>query len=160
MIFMKEIDFFLNTMPQHGWEVKTSHSLTVDLPEHITKRYKKIPNDFLYFLKKVKTCVSKDEKFWFITLDDYKGIADSAFSWDEIEKMSLIENDDEYNNTIKKFWDLHLPIALSVRNGYEYYAIDLRENIGAIVYGYDPEFEETEKIADTFIQFINILLLH
>lgn len=37
---------------------------------------------------------------------------------------------------------------MSVEDGYFFYAIDLTNDKGAIVRGYEPEFEEVEKVAN------------
>ena len=47
-----------------------------------------------------------------------------------------------------------MPIALSVNGEYSYWAIDLKENVGSVVYGYEPEFEIAESVADSFEQFL------
>ncbi|WP_370511691.1 hypothetical protein [Brevibacillus sp. AG162] len=51
-----------------------------------------------------------------------------------------------------------MPIALSVRNGYTYYAIDLGNEFGSIVCGSEPEFEEVEHIASSFDQFLDKIM--
>lgn len=155
---MDKISVFIDKMLKKGWKINIRDNSEIILSKGISDRYSQISDEFLHFLKIVGTCVSEDEKFWFLTLDDYKGLSESAFHWDEIEKMSLSEQDDEYNREIIEFWNFHLPIVLSVRNGYEYYAIDLRNDVGSIVYGYSPEFEEPEKIANTFIQFLEMIV--
>ncbi|HPP10887.1 MAG TPA: hypothetical protein PLK41_07860 [Defluviitoga tunisiensis] len=50
-------------------------------------------------------------------LRDYNGESNSAFCWNEFEKMSLssAEDDSELINEIIEYWDKYLPIALSVR---------------------------------------------
>lgn len=48
-----------------------------------------------------------------------------------------------------------MPIALSVRNGYTFYAIDLGSEFGSIVSGYEPEFEEVEQIVSSVDQLLD-----
>ncbi|MCC8437763.1 SMI1/KNR4 family protein [Brevibacillus sp. M2.1A] len=67
-------------------------------------------------------------------------------------------DDDSWKQEITKFWDRYLPIALSVRNGYTVYAIDLGSEFGSIVCGYEPEFEEVEQIASSFEQFLDKIM--
>jgi hypothetical protein len=47
-----------------------------------------------------------------------------------------------------------MPVALSVADGYAYYA--LRED-GFVIFGREPEFEETEFFADSFAAFLEKL---
>ena len=55
---------------------------------------------------------------------------------------------------IKSFWDKHLPILMSVKNGYSYVAIGIGEfNNGKIFYGTEPEYEDVAIIANSFYEF-------
>jgi len=55
---------------------------------------------------------------------------------------------------IKSFWDKHLPILMSVKNGYSYVAIGIGEfNNGRIFYGTEPEYEDVAIIANSFYEF-------
>ncbi|MBQ8194632.1 MAG: hypothetical protein IJZ47_04620 [Oscillospiraceae bacterium] len=47
-----------------------------------------------------------------------------------------------------------MPIAISVKDGYRFWAIDLKEKIGSVVCGYEPEFEDVEIVAEDFEQFL------
>ena len=49
-----------------------------------------------------------------------------------------------------------LPIFLSVKDGYSYYATSMRD--GSIVWGTEPEFEECKLVADSFIDFLEKLM--
>lgn len=53
-----------------------------------------------------------------------------------------------------------LPIVMSVNDGYSFYAIDLSNDKGAIVRGYEPEFEEVEKVANTIEDFFELIMLN
>lgn len=54
------------------------------------------------------------------------------------------EDDEDEKEAIHNFWDTHLPIALSVKGGYQYLCIDLSaDNFGRIYYGTEPEFEDS-----------------
>jgi hypothetical protein len=48
--------------------------------------------------------------------------------------MSLdsAEGDTEWKQEITKFWDRYLPIVLSVRDGYSYYATDTHNENNSI----------------------------
>jgi hypothetical protein len=155
---MDKIEQFLDWAEAGGWQVERRESLEIDLPGAIQERYPKIPPEFLEFLKLVKSCVTPDEKAWFLCLDDYHGTGDSAFKWNEMEQMSLVEGDDDYNEPIISFWDNYLPIALSVRNDYAYYAINVKDDFGRVVYGFEPEFEEPSPVSTSLIQFLEAIM--
>ncbi|MCM1100467.1 MAG: hypothetical protein NC079_01780 [Clostridium sp.] len=91
--------------------------------------------------------------------EDFNRESEDAFQWNEFEMMSLQaavdEDDEEWQKDIRAFWDKHLPICLSVRDGYSYYAI--RINDGHVVCGYEPEFEETTDMADSFYGFAEMV---
>lgn len=96
--------------------------------------------------------VSADETSWFLCCDDYNGTSESAFKWNEFENLSLeaAGDDSEWKEEIRQWWDKRLPIIISVREGYSFYAIDLEGGNGRIVRGEEPEFEEAEVVADSF----------
>lgn len=89
-----------------------------------------------------------DDTVWFLSVEDYRGTADSAFAWNEFEKLSLdAAVDPEQTAAVAAFWAGHLPVLLSVGGDYEYLAI---RSDGRIVHGGGPEFEETSVVADDF----------
>lgn len=148
---------FVNWTEENNWEIRHRRNPEVSLPDEVASRYKEIPDTFKQFLQLLDVCITPDEKSWIICLNDYCGISDIAFSWNEFEKISLeaAEGDREWEAEITSFWDGYFPIALSVRNGYSYFALDLKNDYGSVVYGYEPEFEEIEKIADSFVEFLD-----
>ena len=78
----------------------------------------------------------------------------------EFELLSLeaAMDDESWKSEITRWWDSYLPIVLSVENGYSFYAIDLTNDKGAIVHGYEPEFEEVEKVANTLEEFLELIM--
>jgi hypothetical protein len=154
-----EINEFVNWAINEKWNVETRMETDILLPENISKRYLNIPEAYIEFLKRVKSCSTPGDKGWFICLDDYAGTSNSAFRWNEFESISLeaAADDEAWRKEITQFWDYHLPIFFSVHSGYEYFAINLKDSFGAIVTGYEPEFEETEKVVDSFAQFLNAI---
>ena len=50
-----------------------------------------------------------------------------------------------------------IPFYMSVDGEYSFYAIDTEDN-GAILSGYEPEFEEADKVADIFEDFMSKVL--
>ena len=155
-----KVEVFLEWAKKNGWEVLKRQDCTLNLPGDVLKRFPNIPTEFLEFLKLIEICITPDEKSWFICQNEYNGNSDLAFSWDELEKISLVEGDNSYNKPIIKFWDTHIPIALSVRSGYSYFALDLGSDFGSVVYGYEPEFEEPEKVASSFFEFLEMIMIN
>lgn len=69
--------------------------------------------------------------------------------------LEAADGDDEWLANIKTFWDLHFPIWMSIADGYEFAAVDLTSNRhGTIVFGREPEFEETELVARSYADFV------
>ena len=103
---------------------------------------------------------SDDEKTWFLCQNEYNNISDLAFKWNEFEKLSLevAEDDKELKKDIKQWWDKKLPIIISVKDGYTFFAIDLENNSGEIVRGEEPEFEETKVVANSFFEFLDMVI--
>ena len=69
--------------------------------------------------------------------------------------LDAAEGDNSWTAEIKSFWNEHLPICLSLKDGYSYYALCLKD--GTIVTGEEPEFEETTEVAPSFRDFLQML---
>ena len=151
------IEKFLMYMEECGWKIEMKEKRE-DLPETVKSRYKHVPEIWSELITTVQSMISSDETTWFLCKDDYDPQKDKAFQWNEWELLSLegIENDAEWESEIKEFWNQHLPMILSVKDGYSYYAISM-EN-GSIVKGSEPEFEECEWVADSFEDFMKKIM--
>ncbi|MBU3179415.1 SMI1/KNR4 family protein [Clostridium estertheticum] len=150
---------FIIWAKNEGWNVIDRHEDELQLSNVIVGRYKTLSNEHLGFLRSVKQCITPSEKTWFICENEYNDNSDIAFKWNEFEVLSLevAKNDDEWKLEISTWWDSHLPIVMSVDNGYSFYAIDLK-NDGSIVQGYEPEFEEVEKVANNLEEFLELIM--
>lgn len=83
---------------------------------------------------------NSDETVWFLSRHDYSNGAEDAFAWNEYEQLSIqAATTHDEAVAVAVFWKRHLPILLSVRDGYEYLAV---RDDGAVVHGAEPEFEE------------------
>jgi hypothetical protein len=67
-------------------------------------------------------------------------------------------DDEIWKSEITAWWDRYLPIVMSVEDGYSFYAIDVTEDQGAVVRGSEPEFEEVDKVANSFEQFLEFIM--
>ena len=86
-------------------------------------------------------------------------MSDLAFKWNEFEELSLeVADDEEWKKDIKQWWDKKVPIIMSVKDGYTFFAIDLENNSGEIVRGEEPEFEEVEVVANSFFEFLDMVI--
>lgn len=152
------IDIFSNYMKANGWSIEKNETEVEYLPTPIVNRYRKIPKEWLNFIKNMKCMINFDQTTWFLCIDDFKMKNNKTFQWNEWELISLesAKNDKEWKNEIQGFWDNHLPIVMSVKNGYSYYAIAVED--GSIVYGEEPEFEECQMIATSFTHFMEKIL--
>lgn len=152
------IEDFGTYMKENGWNIEWNETQGEGLAETITKRYGKIPKQWLEFISNVKSMVSSDETKWFLCAEDFDIQDDKAFQWNEWELISLnaAEGDMKWQNEIKKFWDNHLPVVMSVKGYYSYYAISIKD--GFIVHGSEPEFEECEIAATSFMDFMEKIM--
>lgn len=155
-----KINEFITWANENGWAITLNQDRKLNLCGDFISRYKEIPNEYLGFLSAVKQCVTPNEKTWFLCEDEYNNRSDDAFKWNEFELLSLeaAAEDDTWRSEITAWWDNYLPIVMSVENGYSFYAIDLSNEIGAIVRGYEPEFEEVEKVANQLEEFLDLIM--
>lgn len=144
---------------RQGWTVSGEDAAPRQLPLCVSGRYHNPPAEWMEFLNCVRSCVSPGETTWFLCLDDFERQDEVSFRWNEWELISLQaaidDQDTEWQSSIKAFWDNHLPICLSVKGGYGYYAIRLSD--GVVVHGTEPEFEETREAAPSFGQFLEMI---
>ncbi|MDV8007965.1 hypothetical protein [Rhodococcus sp. IEGM 1318] len=94
---------------------------------------------------------SSDDQVWFLSAENYAGgvgVSDEAFPWNTFRHESLaVASGPAERTAINAFWSTHLPVLLSVRNGYEYLAL---APDGQVVRGGEPEFEEVTLVATDF----------
>lgn len=143
-----------------GWKVEICQSGPVELGSENSERYPTIPPDYATFLSSVRRCVNPAETAWFLCEPDYNGTSGSAFRWNEFEGNSLLaaERDPQWQAEIRLFWDLHLPILTSIKEGYAYLAISFSGGKPAgVVYGREPEFEHTFAICDSFTSLLQLI---
>jgi hypothetical protein len=142
------------TWAENNWQIEFSPS-PQQFPDEIIQRYPNIPAEYRLFYEKINLCANESDTTWFLSKNDFLETNEDSFVWNTFEKISLdaADNDEELMAQIKEYWDCHLPIVLSVGGEYEYYAINV--NTGAVVQGYEPEFEESSKVADSFLEFLS-----
>lgn len=100
--------------------------------------------------------ISGDATCWLLTSKDYAGEGDSAFAWNEWELQSLegAGSDESWAEEIRAFWDRHLPVGLSLDGGYGFHAI---RDDGVIVWGNEPEFEETTEVPGGYLGLLRAM---
>jgi hypothetical protein len=143
----------LKKLSNAGWIVRLRKE-ALPLPSFVKQRYPWLSSDLESFLCEIEMVCRNDSKLWLLSSEDFFGKSKSDFAWNEWELQSLdaADNDSEWISEIKQFWDKHFPIALSVADGYAYFAI--RED-NLIVYGREPEYEETEPFAYSLLEFLS-----
>lgn len=153
---------FINWAKRNNWSIIEKKEKNLCLETDIISRYKVIPSEYVELLKRIKQMIAPNEKAWFICEDEYNDKSEIVFKWNEFELISLeaVKDDDEWKSEIISWWNEKLPIFLSVNDGYSFYAIDLSNNKGSIVKGYEPEFEETEEVASSFEEFLELIMLN
>ncbi|MFF2092182.1 SMI1/KNR4 family protein [Paenibacillus sp. NPDC058174] len=155
-----KVSEFIIWAAENGWDITGKSEPQLTLDSSITSRYKTIPDEYLEFLSMVKKCITPSEMTWFICEDEFNNSSDSEFKWNEYELLSLeaAVDDDRWKSEITAWWSNYLPIVMSVDGGYSFFAIDLKNDKGAIVHGSEPEFEEAEKAANSLEQFFELIM--
>lgn len=149
------IQEFLSWAHSRGWNVETAPE-PISLPECISQRYV-IPESWLNFVSRLKTCCNASQTKWFLLPEDFQPHAE-GFQWNEFELQSLscVGNDTVWKEDIVAYWNHHIPVLMSVDGEYSYFAIDTKT--GDVVLGYEPEFEESEIIAESFDSFLQKII--
>lgn len=145
------INRFIEWAEKNGWKIVMNEE-AVSLPDEITSRYA-IPEKWYDLISKLEICENSTAETWFLAPRDYLP-REEGFQWNEFEKQSLEWTDGD--ESVKAFWDKHLPIVMSVEGEYSYYAVNTDN--GSIVHGCEPEYEEAETIADSFEDFITKII--
>jgi len=155
-----KIHEFMIWAESNGWIITQKSNCHLDLDVSFITRYKVIPEEYLDFLRVMEQCITPDEKTWFLCESEYKNSSDADFQWNEFELLSLeaANEDDQWRSEITTWWNHYLPIMISVNGVYSFYAIDLSNEIGAIVYGEEPEFEEIKKVANHLNEFMELIM--
>lgn len=146
---------------EQGWNVEVQQADRVRWPASIAARHPVLPAALSNFLAGLTLCVDATQTTWFLCECDYNGESGAAFHWDEWEQMSLAASagDEQATAQVLAFWDAHLPFMLSVRDGYSYWAIrTVSDGFGKVVTGREPEFEQVSDVADSFEDFLSLLL--
>ena len=127
------LESLTKSLTEQGWKVEMQENNQI--PAEIAQRYDSLPTDYIYFLRNMKACVNSAETVWMLCPDDFAPQGEDGFAWNEFEKMSLdaAEGDNSWTAEIKSFWNEHLPICLSLKDGYPYHALCLGD--GTIVTG-------------------------
>lgn len=133
---------------------------TVGLSEQFLSRYPKLPIEYIDFLNSFSLLANKADTTWFNSITDFNEDEVGEFRWDEFERESMeaLEGDATAQGLVSDFWDRHIPIILSVEGGYSHFSIGVGENNwGKIYFGGEPEYEEVEWVADSFLMFMEAL---
>lgn len=124
------------------------------------------PEDLTGWQLSFTELASADDRVWFLSAADYRSAAEASepaetgddsdgFAWNEFELLSLdAAQTDAEAAEVKRFWAAHRPIMLSVRDGYAYVAV---RSDGAVVFGEEPEFEETQTVAENFPELLALI---
>ncbi|MCI9510780.1 MAG: SMI1/KNR4 family protein [Oscillibacter sp.] len=145
---------FFECLQSRGWKIERYEGAAPGVPETLRKRYP-ASERWLAWIGGVKSAVNGDEATWLLCAEDYAGQGGAAFRWNEWELLSLAsaDGDPAWEAEIRRFWDAHLPIIMSVADGrYSYYALSAAD--GAVVSGGEPEFEVCETAAASLEAFL------
>jgi hypothetical protein len=152
---MAMTELLLERLQSLGWSVEQQP--VVELPAPILARYSTLPAKVVRFISSLVVCHNVNQAAWFLTPEDYaRTPGGERFAWNEFEHMALenVETPEE-RRYIEVFWDAHFPLMLAVHSCYEYLAVRVSgEEIGSIVHGFAPYWEEPTPIAPDFSTFL------
>lgn len=114
------------------------------------------PESVVRWVSSFSQLSSSDDTVWFVARDDYGAGAEAVFAWNECELLSVqsaITVDEA--SEVSRFWQRHIPVLLSVRNGYEYLAVRID---GAVVHGTEPEFEAADVVFPHFEDLLRYIV--
>lgn len=139
---------FITLLERSSWHVQLGEPKCC-LSDHLTK------SGFAEFVRMVRSAESPRGRIWFLGSSDY--CDDSGEGWNFIEESLSIpaaDGNSKWISEIRDFWSSHVPIAIRASGDYSYLAID---RIGQVVTGCAPLFEETQVVASSFEQLIEIM---
>jgi hypothetical protein len=151
---MNTINFAaLKSLQKLGWVIRFRAEFLA-LPEPVKQRYPWVTNEVESLLGSIEIAQRTDEKLWLLASENFLNQREDAFAWNEWELQSLAaaEGNLKWTAEIRQFWDGHMPIGLSVTDGYAYFAV---RPDGSVVYGREPEYEDVEVFAASFSEFLD-----
>ncbi|WAA64840.1 hypothetical protein [Microbacterium oxydans] len=141
----------IERLREAGWTCEPPTSAEGDVPSAL----RTASETAIRWVSSFSLLSSSDETVWFLSRDDYSTGAVSTFAWNEWEQLSIqAATTDDEALAVSRFWERHLPILLSVRNGYEYLAV---RDDGAVVHGTEPEFEEAVVVFPHFADLLRYI---
>ena len=75
---LRKLGFLVELLPQAS-----------PLPDAVLQRYPNIPDDYLAFISRLRSCHSPTDTTWLLTPADYQAQTETAFAWNEFEQLSL-----------------------------------------------------------------------
>jgi len=107
------------------------------------------PPDYAAVIEHTRTICSPHDKAWLLTASDFVGTAETGHAWNEWERDSLeaAGGDQWWRRSIEAFGNDHLPVLMSVKAGYAYFAIE--KSTLRVVCGEEPEYEDTTVVASS-----------
>jgi hypothetical protein len=155
----------LLVLSQFGWTVEPSddESVCSKFSGHEKNRSGNIPERLMDLICKFNVCANKEDTAWFVTHENFGDVSENEFAWNEFEIQSIEAalDDDDLKNDVSNFWNSHFCFLMSVKSGYSHMSIKTRgDNIGNVVWGFEPEYEEASFFAASFDEFMGILVRH
>ncbi len=155
---MDKYSKFLNWLENNNWKIEKNEDSSNEVVNSMIDYYENnIPKDYIEHLISIKSCVKKDKKAILISSDNIETIQTPfGVCYNIIEERSYnhATGDENLVEEIRSWWQKRFPFIIILKNSvYEYYAFDFEEN--CIVFGSEPNFEETYAVAPDIDDFIN-----
>ena len=153
-----DYNLFIEWAEKNSWYVTKRKKTAIDLNDSVKLKYKFLPLEYLNFITNLEEVVSPKDTTWFLCECDYNNNSKSQYKWNEFELLELNASidDAEWTKRIKEWWSQYFPIMISVDGCYSFWAINIFD--GIVVRGAEPEFEEVEKVANNFDEFLLLIM--
>ena len=150
----------IHALRETGWKVTWCERATRGVPDALLKRYAHLSSDICWLVSRLHECMNQTETVWLVCSGVYEEASESAFAWNEWEKISLDACVSiEERISVTSFWDAHIPIAVSLNSGYDYAAVRVKgEGAGFVFHGCEPDFECVSFLASSIEDFLSKLL--
>lgn len=151
---MSAFESFMQFIKEKGWIIEEADGKGHMLPEV----YKGKTGYYEEIADKYSVIMNVEENVWFTVgedLEDEESYDEESrpIRWNTFMNMSISTSEDG-GKTEREWWDKRFPFLLSVKYGeYEFFAVNTDD--GSVEYGFEPLFEETEKVADSLDDFFN-----
>jgi hypothetical protein len=101
---MSELVNLRTKLATQSWLWQPTHAFE-SLPLEIAARYSWLPPEISRWISEVRLLANPSQTAWFLGIDDYSGVSDSAYAWNEweLDAISWSDGDEELSPRFEAF---------------------------------------------------------